>query len=131
MAYFHVAQHQARAAYAAVDLTTHQFRAVNRDINGRLVKAGAGYCDGILENTPVAGRKGNYYEGGTTPAVAGAPFAREAKLTTDANSALVVAAQPNPAATPPTTGASYQYVAEEAADIAGRIVSVRREVGHT
>lgn len=119
MAYTHVGQHDSLAAYAAVDLANHQFRAVLRDDDGKLIPAVAGDSAGMLENNPREGRKGNYYIGGICPAVAGAVFEREAKLTTDVNSALIPAA----------AGASYQYRAEEPADVVGRVVAVRRETG--
>lgn len=121
MAYFHVAQDDSLAALAAVDLSAHQFRAVSRNADGELIPAAAGDCAGILENTPTAGKKGNYYIGGIVPAVAGAAFAVEAKLTTDAQSRLVPAAADRP----------YQYRAEEAATAVNQVVSVKRETGAT
>lgn len=119
MAFTHVGQHDSLAAFAAEDLTKHQFRAVLRGADGKLVASGAGDSAGILENNPKAGAKGNFYTGGICPAVAGATFEREAKLTTDAQSRVVEAA----------AGAPYQYRAEEAATQINQVVSVRRECG--
>lgn len=119
MAFTHVGQHDSLAGFASEDLTKHQFRAVIRVEDRKIAAAPAGDSAGILENNPKEGAKGNYYATGICPAVAGAAFDIEAKLTTDAQSRMVAAA----------AGAAYQYRAEEPSTKENMVVSVRRECG--
>jgi Uncharacterized conserved protein (DUF2190) len=105
---------------AGADLSLSQYRMVTRDGSGNIVRAGAGASVyGILENNPTVGRHANvcFREGAYFLVVSGAAFARDAKLTSDAQGRAVDAGG--------TAGTNYVLIAEEAATAADQIVSVR------
>ena len=119
MSYFHYQPTDLEARKSGEDLTLSQFRAVRRLPDGRIGRAVAGDSLGILHNNPKIGQHATYQLHGICPAVAGAPFLRNAFLTTDAAARLI----------PAVAGGAYQYRADQDASAANDIVAVRREVG--
>lgn len=108
---------------AAVDLTGKQYRLVVKNGSGELAIAGAGVRPtGILQSPDAAlGEQARYHSfhgQGREKAVAGAAFARNAKLASDANGAIVLA----------TVGAQVVGTAEEAATAAGQVIAFQPDL---
>ncbi len=83
---------QPQSLPAAADLSASQYCGVVINSSGLLALAGAGDCDGVLQNKPAAaGRAANYCIGGRTKVKAGGTINPGDEVTTDSTGRFVAA----------------------------------------
>lgn len=80
---------------AASDLSTHQFKAVKFTATGWDLAGAGEQAVGFLQNKPASGAVAEVMEDGVSKAVAGASFAKGAKLMVNASAKLVTATSTN------------------------------------
>lgn len=77
---------------AAADLSASQYRVAQVNASGQAALCGAtGVAVGILQNKPASGRAATVAFHGVSKAIAGATVAAGARVTSDANSAVITA----------------------------------------
>lgn len=85
-------QHHTLSLPAAADLTTKQFRVMTVNSSGQAAVAGAtDLAVGLLQNKPGSGQAATVAFGGISKAVAGGTVAAGARVTADANGAVIAA----------------------------------------
>ncbi len=80
---------------AAVDLSAAQFRAVKFTATGWDLAGAGEQAVGFVQNDPTSGRVAEVLIDGVTKAIAGAAFAKGAKLMTNATGRLITATATN------------------------------------
>jgi len=89
---FEIPEFEIGTQVAAVDLSTHQFKAVVMTATGYNLAGASVVPDGFLQNNPVAGRTASVETGGITKAIASEAIAVGDKVATAASGKVQVVA---------------------------------------